>query len=329
MASPRDPLQDVLTLLRPRAAIAAELRAHGPWRLAFTDHAGIKFGVIVQGGCGLFLPGRPAEALRAGDIFLLTRPPPYEMASDAAARPLVARSLFSGNDARTTIIGDASATPVLQAIGGHFDVDATNVHLLECLPMFVRIPAAGAGALRDVIRLLVDEVRQDEPGRLRVLDQLAQLVLTYTLRWLDGDGRALDRAGWLKALADPRIGASLRHIHGSVAQGTSLDELAGVAGMSRTAFTTRFKELVGHPPLTYALRWRMSLAKDALRTTDRRIGELAFELGYKSESAFSLAFRREVGASPRAFRVSARRGASPPLVEDMASPSEQADRSAR
>jgi AraC-like DNA-binding protein len=46
----------------------------------------------------------------------------------------------------------------------------------------------------------------------------------------------------------------------------------------------------------------MSLAKDALRTTDRAIGELAFEFGYASESAFSMAFRREVGCSPRAYR---------------------------
>jgi AraC-like DNA-binding protein len=46
----------------------------------------------------------------------------------------------------------------------------------------------------------------------------------------------------------------------------------------------------------------MSLAKDALRTTDRAVGELAFEFGYASESAFSMAFRREVGCSPRAYR---------------------------
>jgi AraC-like DNA-binding protein len=46
----------------------------------------------------------------------------------------------------------------------------------------------------------------------------------------------------------------------------------------------------------------MSLAKDALRTTDRAIGALAFEFGYESESAFSSAFRHVVGCSPRKFR---------------------------
>ena len=67
-------------------------------------------------------------------------------------------------------------------------------------------------------------------------------------------------------------------------------------------FAARFKELVGQPPLAYSIQWRMSLAKDAQRMTDRPIGELAFELGYESESAFSMALRRVVGRSPRAYR---------------------------
>ena len=160
-----------------------------------------------------------------------------------------------------------------------------------------------AGPLRGVTQLLVDEVRDAQSGRLRSLDQLAQLILTYALRWLDAAGKSPARTGWLRALADVRIGAALRHIHASVETGTSLAELAHVAGMSRAAFAARFKELVGQAPLTYAIQWKMSLAKHALRSTDRAIGELAFELGYASESAFSMAFRREVGCAPRAYRT--------------------------
>jgi transcriptional regulator GlxA family with amidase domain len=86
-----------------------------------------------------------------------------------------------------------------------------------------------------------------EASRSR-LDQLAQLVLAYALRWLDSDGKSPARTGWLRALADTRIGAALSHIHSNVETGTSLVELARVAGMSRTAFAARFKELAGQPP---------------------------------------------------------------------------------
>jgi AraC-like DNA-binding protein len=264
----------------------------------------MKFGVVVEGECLIAIRGRSAKTLRAGDVFLLGGPPPYLMASDLETPSRSGNELFRSTKKRVVRLGRGRAKPVVHVIGGLFRLDLANAHLLvEALPALVRIPADEASPLRRATRLLVDEVRSAELGHLRALDQLAQLVLTYALRWLDSEGKSSARTGWLRALADSRIRAALRHIHASVESGTSLADLARVAGMSRTAFVARFKELVGQPPLAYAIQWRMSLAKDALRTTDRAIGELAFELGYASESAFSMAFRREVGCSPRAYRA--------------------------
>jgi AraC-like DNA-binding protein len=298
----RDPLADVLALLRPEAVVAAELCAHGRWSLAFDGYPGVKFGVVVAGECRIAVRGRAAKTVRAGDVFLLGGAPPYVMASDMET-PSRSANDFLRSTKRVARLGSVREKPAVHIVGGRFALDPANAHLLvEALPELVRIPADEASPLRGVTRLLIDEVRSAQPGRLRALDQLAQLVLTYALRWLDCEGKSPARTGWLRALADSRIGAALRHIHTSVEKGTSLAELARVAGMSRTAFAARFKELVGQPPLAYAIQWRMSLAKDALQTTDRAIGELAFELGYESESAFSTAFRREVGCSPRAYR---------------------------
>jgi len=301
----RDPLADVLALLRPEAAVAAELRAHGRWSLAFDAYPGVKFGVVVDGECQIAVRGRAAKTLRAGDVVLLGGAPPYVMASDMQTPSRSANDFLRGTKKRVARLGSVGEKPIVHIVGARFALDRANAHLLvEALPELVRIPADEAKSLRSVTRLLVEEVRSAQNGRPRALDQLAQLVLTYALRWLDSDGKSLARTGWLRALADARIGAALRHIHSSVERGTSVVELARVAGMSRTAFAARFKELVGHPPLAYAIQWRMSLAKDALRTTDRAIGELGFTLGYESESAFSMAFRREVGCSPRVYRES-------------------------
>jgi AraC-like DNA-binding protein len=57
------------------------------------------------------------------------------------------------------------------------------------------------------------------------------------------------------------------------------------------------------PPLTYLNTWRMQLARHALRDSDTRVGPLAFRLGYTSESAFSNAFKRQVGMSPLRYRA--------------------------
>ena len=72
--------------------------------------------------------------------------------------------------------------------------------------------------------------------------------------------------------------------------------------MSRSAFAARFSSLVGVPAMQYVVRWRMHLAATWLRDDGAGLGELAGRLGYRSEAAFSRAFKRVVGISPGTVR---------------------------
>jgi AraC-like DNA-binding protein len=298
-----DPLSEVLGLLRPEAFLAAELHARGRWGLSFVNDPGVKFGVVIEGSCVFASRGKPARRLRAGDVFLFGAVPAYVIASDLDAPTRDGSALLRNARGQVAQLGRGPSASAVRIIGGYFALDRPNAHLLlDALPDLAVIPSDDATPMTSIIHVLVDEVRSARPGRLRALDQLAQLVLTFGLRWLDAKGA---RKGWLRALADPRIRDALHHVHANVARGASVAELARIAGMSRAAFAARFKELVGKPPLAYAIQWRMSLAKDALATTDRAIGAMAFELGYASERAFSMAFRREVGCSPRGYRANA------------------------
>ena len=72
--------------------------------------------------------------------------------------------------------------------------------------------------------------------------------------------------------------------------------------MSRSAFAARFKELVGESPMQYITRWRMNVALTWLQEENLSLGELATRLGYRSEAAFSRAFKRFIGVSPGAAR---------------------------
>lgn len=96
-------------------------------------------------------------------------------------------------------------------------------------------------------------------------------------------------------------------MHADATHSWSLKELAEISRMSRSAFAQAFKIHVGVPPLEYLIRWRMSLARDALARDTLSISELARATGYLSESAFSTAFRRAVGSSPAQFRREAQR----------------------
>ena len=103
-------------------------------------------------------------------------------------------------------------------------------------------------------------------------------------------------------LTDERLRPALRLTHAEPGNPWGLAELARAAAMSRTSFAERFRTVAGIPPLAYLNRWRMLPARRALRDSDVRVGSLAADLGYASESAFSTAFKREVGESPLRYR---------------------------
>jgi AraC-like DNA-binding protein len=108
--------------------------------------------------------------------------------------------------------------------------------------------------------------------------------------------------GWFYALADKHLISAIRAIHAEPAKNWTLTELGETAGMSRSVFAERFKASVGETPIEYLSRWRMLPACDRLEKGDDPISVVAPALGYQSESAFSKAFKRVIGCSPRQYR---------------------------
>ena len=104
--------------------------------------------------------------------------------------------------------------------------------------------------------------------------------------------------GLLRGLADARVAAAMREMHGDPARSWTMAGLAKEAAMSRSAFFDRFVRAVGMPPMEYLLAWRMALAKDLLRRREVGLEEVALRVGYGSASTFSTAFSRHVGQPP-------------------------------
>ncbi len=110
--------------------------------------------------------------------------------------------------------------------------------------------------------------------------------------------------GMLAALADPQLSIALRAMHSDISKTWTVAELARRAGMSRSIFAARFGDVVGKGPIEYLLTWRMAVAKDSLKSGAYSLSEIAFAVGYQSASAFSTAFSRNVGYSPKRFAAS-------------------------
>jgi AraC-like DNA-binding protein len=107
--------------------------------------------------------------------------------------------------------------------------------------------------------------------------------------------------GWIFALADKQMSMAMNAMHEDPSHRWTLQELAERTGMSRSTFALRFKETVGDSPMEYLTRWRMLLAGDKLVNSSDPISAIALSLGYESESAFSTAFKRVMGCSPRRY----------------------------
>ncbi|WP_236872185.1 helix-turn-helix transcriptional regulator [Burkholderia stabilis] len=129
-------------------------------------------------------------------------------------------------------------------------------------------------------------------------NHLLHLMLVQVLRL----HLAASPEGWFMALSDRRISAAIGAIHSEPARHWTLEELARIAGLSRTVFAQRFKHLVGATTIHYLTRWRMLIAADRLRVGRESIASIAFSLGYESESAFCTAFKRTMCCSPTQYR---------------------------
>lgn len=302
-----DPLSDVLSLLKPHAYVSSGFDAGGDWAVQFGDqHTLIKCYAVVSGGCWLDVEGasKPVR-LEAGDCFVLPSGRPFRMGSDLGLPATPAGDIFP--PARAGGVVTLNGGGGLFLVGSRFGVSGNHADmLLGLLPLIVHIEGRSEqAALRWAVEQMMMELRERQAGNSLVLQHLAHLMLVQALR-VHLEAGAGAGVGWFAALADKQLGAAIRAIHANPAHGWTLQELGERAGMSRSTFALRFRESLGEAPMQYVARWRMLLACDRLQNTGDPVGMIALALGYKSESAFSTAFKRVMGCSPRHYERNAR-----------------------
>ena len=180
----------------------------------------------------------------------------------------------------------------------HFEGGA-NHPLVRALPPLIVLPLASVPGLYTALDLLFQEADQVRCGQRLMVDRLFEVVLLQLLRWLldHGDEGGVS-IGLVSGLADPQLARALTAMHEGPQMPWSVETLADQAGMSRSAFASRFKKVVGMGPADYLTDWRMALAKKQLHQ-GRAVKNIALELGYANASALSRVFAQRTGASPR------------------------------
>jgi AraC-like DNA-binding protein len=296
-----DPLSDVLSLLKPRSYVAGGFDVGGALSVQFGRHEGIKCYAVVSGQGWLSVEGvSDAAPLTTGDCFLLPHGRPFRLATDLTAPPIDALTILATarrNGGVVSVNGGGDCF----IVGGHFILGGSHARiLLGVLPPIVHLrKETDKAAIRWSLDRMRQELRDPQPGGFLVAEHLAHMMLVQALRLHLAEGGG--GVGWLFALADKQMAAAINAMHDDPAHRWTLQELAGRANMSRSAFAQKFKATVGASPMDYLTRWRMLLAGDRLTNSSDPVSAIAITLGYESESAFSTAFKRVMGCSPRQY----------------------------
>jgi AraC-like DNA-binding protein/mannose-6-phosphate isomerase-like protein (cupin superfamily) len=310
-----DALSEVLKVLHFNSAIFFKARFTAPWCLA-SPHAEavtheteagrrlLFYHFFVDGSCTVELQGLPPLQVEAGDIVLFPHGDAHTMASSGTRElgPLLdVRTLLRDRPDELQLGGGGDATRI---ICGYLSCDP-----ILCRPVLAALPKVVTVTLRDEktdwlersFVYAVAEAARTEPGGEGVLAKLSEVLVVETLRRYAAQ-MPERQTGWLAGLRDRAVGRSLALMHEKPAHPWTIDSLAREAGTSRSVLADKFTHYVGQSPMQYLGKWRMALASNLLRRSASSLMQIALEVGYETDAAFSRAFKREFGMPPAAWR---------------------------
>jgi len=260
---------------------------------------------VAAGHMQLRIDGGDTIDVRASELVLLPHNDAHTFGSDLNAAVMPARQIIrpppGGGISRIHYGGGGEVTQLLCGfLGSEISFSPLLASLPRVLKLDVRATASGAW-IESSFRFAVSEIAAGRVGSATVITKLSELLFVEAVSQFVA-GLPAERRGWLAGLRDPQIGRALALLHARPAEAWTAETLALEVGMSRSVFAERFTSLVGQPPMHYLTLWRMQVAAQHLREGHGGVAQIAFEVGYESEAAFSRAFKRQFGTSPGTWR---------------------------
>jgi AraC-like DNA-binding protein len=309
-----DPISDIFRTMHVTAFGLHRLEATAPWgvkqenqtkdkvppvgkRLPPADLA--HFAMLSRGNCWLSVEGIPEPIpLTGGDCFLVAKGTSIVLRDSPRTRPRWSfREIGARANGNVALCGGGGAPTTI--VCGSLSFDRASLKpITQLLPSFILMKADQARtlALHTTVQALASEMAEQAPGSGVVATRLAEVLFIQILRAHIASEPEHNK-GWLRAVFDPQIGTALSAIHDRVDAPWTVESLAEAAGMSRSGFAARFKELLEQTPLEYVTGWRMQKAMQLLEQRDKKLIDVARLVGYESDAAFSKAFKRVIGAN--------------------------------
>ena len=306
-----DALSDVFAAVRLSGGVFLDAEFTAPWCVdskvgpeEFPDgevpaHL-IAYHYVVAGQMFVQPHGDPAVRVGAGEIVLLPRNDTHRLCSAPGLPPTPIDDRIEAPGVATPALlrlgGGGDATRI---VCGYLGCEAPHNPLVATLPAVLRLEvrdSTGGAWIESAFRRAAEEFAAGGVGSAAVIGKLAELLFVEAVR------------RYLASLQDRMVSRALALLHRRVAHRWTTEELAREVGLSRSAFAERFTSVLGTQPMHYLASWRLQVAAQRLRDSPAATAQIAFEVGYESDAAFSRAFKRSFGMTPAAWRHQHRRG---------------------
>lgn len=301
--APTDTLGETLYSLRLNGLVYANSELSAPWGVEMPQMEGnMMFHIVTQGGCWLRFPDHKDMYLRPGELALLPRGEGHSISSDAKTncQPFFDIPVSKLSERFEFMRYGGGGEQTLLTCGVLSFDHVIGEKLIAQLPPLIHMQSENGqlpAPLQALIQLMGDEASTLAAGGETVVAHLADIIVIKAIRyWVEHSPEA--SKGWLGALKDPKIGRALALMHAHPESAWTVANLASEAGMSRSGFSAKFTEVIGTSVKQYLTEWRMNLARMKIMQSPTPLIELAEELGYTSEAAFSRAYKRVFGIPP-------------------------------
>ena len=301
-----DALTDILNTLRLSSSLYFRTELTSPWGIEVPAKPGVaRFHIAIRGQCWLDVAGGSSTHLSNGDLVVIPHGASHTIA-DAPGSPI--QPLADVLDE----VGYTGEGPLVYGGGGAgcclvcgefaFD-DLGNHPLLHNLPDMLLVTGDenyNSQWLDNAIGFIAHEAAKLEPGANAIIDRLSEIILIQVIRTTLVASK--EHIPFLSLFADQRLNKVLSAIHAKPAYNWSVEGLGKIVNMSRSSFSNRFTELANMTPLQYVIFVRLQKASRLLIETHASLSNIAEQIGYQSEAAFSQSFKKHFDMRPGEFR---------------------------
>jgi len=280
---------DFLNLLSLQVNIYHNSKVCGNWVISEHSLGATCFHIVTTGQCWLTVPGYLDTEFNRGDLVIFPKEIEHQMTSVGNQR---------GKQQHLDYQTDLSGTGMLCG-----EVSVLHLYrdqLIDALPPVLLIKNDKKTPwLNNIVNLLLQESHKGEQSNAVLINRLSELLFVFALRhYLENSE---DKIGILALFADKKIAKALKLFHESLENKWDLKSLANKAGMSRTSFATKFKQISGWTVNQYTNWWRMQIAWKLLQSGNK-VSVVSYQVGYLSEAAFSRAFKKQFKVSAGSVR---------------------------